>query len=334
MSNVTVRLRSSAAALPLEVIPFPAPTLIRAFLEQFLGALRIVIIELAMGEDDAVRVEKRPLVIKRDLGDARWRFTSESAARSRDWYDSATPKPTSVNTARPITPRNAAAARLRRHHRHACSDRLLRRATIGRSVTKFSRSADRASAVAYRSPGSLAIAFKTIVSRSRGTRGSCFRGDGGWSWITWSISFARVAASNAGRKVNSSYKRHAQTVKVTAAVGPALEPLRRHVAKSADDVAGLGRSVGTFELRQSEVRDPNVAVDVEQEVRRLDIAVQHALAVGMCQRLGNLNAQPRHGSIVARVSRQGENRVDARCGRGRGRYARARTRRRRRRKSR
>ena len=62
-----------------------------------------------------------------------------------------------------------------------------------------------ASAVAYRSPGSLAIAFMTIVSRSRGTLTSCFRGDGGGSWITWSISLARDPASNAGRKVNSSY---------------------------------------------------------------------------------------------------------------------------------
>src|SRR5438270_7794650 len=39
-------------------------------------------------------------------------------------------------------------------------------------------------------------------------------------------------------------------------VGPAGEPLRRHVAERADDVAGAGRALAALELGQAEVGDP------------------------------------------------------------------------------
>src|SRR5205823_4898711 len=69
-------------------------------------------------------------------------------------------------------------------------------------------------------------------------------------------------------------ERSPQAIDVAPRVGPAIEPLRRHVAQRADDVAGLGRTVAPLGLGQPEVGEPDSPLGVEQQVRRLDVAVE------------------------------------------------------------
>jgi hypothetical protein len=55
-----------------------------------------------------------------------------------------------------------------------------------------------------------------------------------------------------------------ERVDVTAGVGLPVERLRRHVAKRAEQVAGVREVVRVIRLGQAEVGDPNDAVEVEQ----------------------------------------------------------------------
>ena len=78
------------------------------------------------------------------------------------------------------------------------------------------------------------------------------------------------------------------------------------------------RSSSLGRLGQAEVGDPDVAVVVEQQVRRLDVAVQDPLAVGVVQGLGHLHADPGHAPAVAAVG-VGQRRQLGRTGPGDGR---------------
>ena len=77
------------------------------------------------------------------------------------------------------------------------------------------------------------------------------------------------------------------------------EPLRGHVAQRADDVAGCGQALGPRRLARPKSVTQTLPCGVEQEVRRLDVAVQDALGVGVGQRLGHLDADPGHLAVVA-----------------------------------
>ncbi len=98
-------------------------------------------------------------------------------------------------------------------------------------------------------------------------------------------------------------------------------------------VVGLGR------LGQPEVGHPDVAVVVQQQVRRLDVAVQDALAIGVFQGLGDLDADAGDAAVelpvgVGRRRQLGRARQDRRRRAGVGRGAAADGRRPRRRRAR
>ena len=96
-------------------------------------------------------------------------------------------------------------------------------------------------------------------------------------------------------------ERQAQAIDVALRQGLALEPFRSHEADRADDVAGVRQLLRPFGLGQPEVGDPHRPLQIEQQVRRLDVAVQDTLAVGVGQRVGGLDADPRHASVVLRL---------------------------------
>ena len=72
--------------------------------------------------------------------------------------------------------------------------------------------------------------------------------------------------------------------------------LGAHVAQRAEQVAGHGQAGLGVELGQAEVGDPEAAAGVEQQVGRLDVAVDDAERVGVVQGLGRLDAQLGHGA--------------------------------------
>ena len=64
--------------------------------------------------------------------------------------------------------------------------------------------------------------------------------------------------------------------------------LGAHVAQRAQQVAGRRQARIALEAGQAEVGDPQVPQGVDHQVRRLDVAVQHPLLMGVLQRLGGL----------------------------------------------
>ena len=71
-----------------------------------------------------------------------------------------------------------------------------------------------------------------------------------------------------------------------------------------------------LDLGQAEVGDPELALGVEQEVGRLDVAVEDAAGVGVVQRLGGLHAEPGHVADVGAVAGRGGRRRARRSRRG------------------
>ena len=99
-------------------------------------------------------------------------------------------------------------------------------------------------------------------------------------------------------------ERHTQRVDVRVVVQHtvvALGLLGTHVAERAQHVAGH-RDVGAaLRLGQSEVRDPKVPARVDHQVRRLDVAMDHAQIVGVLEGLGRLSPQPGDRAVVLRT---------------------------------
>jgi hypothetical protein len=73
-----------------------------------------------------------------------------------------------------------------------------------------------------------------------------------------------------------------------------LEMLGRHVGQAAAEVGG--RAVGRMAGQGAgvEVAQVHAAVGPEQDVGRLDVAVEHARRVGMGERVGELDSDPGH----------------------------------------
>ena len=82
-------------------------------------------------------------------------------------------------------------------------------------------------------------------------------------------------------------ERHAKPINVGAGVRCTAKSLRRQIAQRAHHVSAVGQ-VAPFLFREAKIGDPDNAVRIEQQVGRLDVAVQNALAMGMRQRFGDL----------------------------------------------
>ncbi len=78
-------------------------------------------------------------------------------------------------------------------------------------------------------------------------------------------------------------QRQAQRIDVAAGVGFPVELLRCHVAERAEDVAGVRQVLLVCRLGEAEVGHPHTAPSVEEQVGRLDVAVDDPLAVGILQ---------------------------------------------------
>ena len=111
-----------------------------------------------------------------------------------------------------------------------------------------------------------------------------------------------VAAVEGGPQRQQLVEGHAQGVDVGPLIddpAPGQGLLGAHVAERPDHVAGAREAEVAGESRQAEVGDPDRAVGVDQEVGRLDVAMEDAQAMGVVQRIGRLDAQP--GDVAAEV---------------------------------
>ena len=101
-------------------------------------------------------------------------------------------------------------------------------------------------------------------------------------------------------------ERRAQRIDIAQRAGDAPEPLGRHEPQCPDQVVRLRQLVPLDELGQPEVGDPDVPLGVEQEVGGLDVAVDHPLAVGVVQCVGDLGSEPGDLAEVDRLGLAGE----------------------------
>ena len=105
-----------------------------------------------------------------------------------------------------------------------------------------------------------------------------------------------VAARNGGEPVKQRVQDGSQGVDVGRRAGevrPPLGLLRRHVAGRAEDRLGPGQvAVGVEDLGQAEVGDLGRSVGVEQDIGRLEVAVDDPLVVGLGDRAGQDLDQP------------------------------------------
>ena len=107
-------------------------------------------------------------------------------------------------------------------------------------------------------------------------------------------------------------KRRAQGIQVAPGVGDAAEPLRGHVPQRPDDVPGVREVARLLGLGQAEIGDPDVAQGVEDQVRRLDVAVEDVPGVRVGEGAGHLRADPCDLPVVSILGVLGEGR--GRCG--------------------
>ena len=183
-----------------------------------------------------------------------------------------------------------AATGLRRNQRLSRSGQPIGRARIGSPFKNRRRSSASSLAVGYRRAGDLAIAFRQIVSRSRGILSLSWRGGRGSSSITCMISIRRLPRNGplAGEQL---VEHDARAVNV----GPDVDPVRlaarllgRHVGRRAQHLPVLGHDgfLG-LALGQAEVHQVRLALGIEQDVGGLDVAVDHAVAVGTVEGVAN-----------------------------------------------
>jgi hypothetical protein len=91
---------------------------------------------------------------------------------------------------------------------------------------------------------------------------------------------------------------------VGAGIGVTTQLFRGHVAKGTDNFSGLRQSVRFDGACQSEIRNADGPVGIEQQIGRLDIAVQNTLTMSIIECVGGSGHQP---CDVAKVNRRQSN---------------------------
>ena len=92
-----------------------------------------------------------------------------------------------------------------------------------------------------------------------------------------------IAALKCDRLRREFIESHAQRINIATQVGHAIPAglLGAHVAQGADHVAGDGERIAAADVREPEVGDVDRAVRIEQQIGRLNIAVNDAELVRM-----------------------------------------------------
>ena len=161
----------------------------------------------------------------------------------------------------------------------------------------------------WRTPRSRAVALETIVSRSHGTPGAAFRSRSG-SWGTAPAPSPRAGRSPANPSPRrSSYKSQPQAVNIRPGVTLPQEPFRRHVPHRPRMSPVCVRSSASAALASPKSAAQTFPMVVQQQVRRFDIAVQDALAIGVLQRLRDPDADAGDREIKLAVGTDDAERV-------------------------
>ena len=102
-----------------------------------------------------------------------------------------------------------------------------------------------------------------------------------------------VAAAKGGLKRQKFVERHSQRVDVRSLVDDAVSGqslLGARVAEGADPVTGARQTEIAGKVGQTEIRDPECPVGIDQEVRGLDVSMKDAQAVGVVECSGCLGS--------------------------------------------
>ena len=148
------------------------------------------------------------------------------------------------------------------------------------------------------------MAFRQMVSRSRGIASSSRRGRGRLILLDpdQKHPLAPLERPHARQELVED---DAQAVDVGPRVdhsGLAAHLLGGHVCRSPDELAiDRKRRIACIALGQSEVGQKNPVLAVDEDIRRLDVAVDDAGPVGMIQRLGQ-RGDPFNGLPNARAA--------------------------------
>ena len=85
-------------------------------------------------------------------------------------------------------------------------------------------------------------------------------------------------------------QRNANAVYVTRLRRLTLELLRRHITQRSAEVSGASQFLVVENLGESEIGDPHRILGVDQQVGRLDVTMQHAVAMRVVDGTGDLQS--------------------------------------------